>query len=229
MGINRMQGVSAHIEYIKKDYDKVDFVNCKFWKNEICYNTLSTKYGESCYTKRGCMYSIPLPSGSKKKVKKEDKQNGKNSSIPSITYTYKVSDIKNNYFNKDITTIVKVDYKPYKVECKYNDKNDKILLAIYYKINDKNSIINCQFNLSEVIRISGNEVIFTVKIDDIVRNMRNINEYKVAAFIRSENSSNIIRKAIASDSNDVINKIDSLIKFTSYVIIKGFINFIRLK
>ena len=221
MGINRMQGVSAHIEYIKKDYDKVDFVNCKFWKNEICYNTLSTKYGESCYTKRGCMYSIPLPAGSKKKAKKEDKQNGKNSSIPSIIYTYKVSDIKNNYFNKDITTIVKVDYKSYKVECKYNDKNDKILLGIYYKVNDKNSIINCQFNLSEVIRISGNEVIFTVKIDDIVRNMRNINEYKVAAFIRSENSSNIIRKAIASDSNDVINKIDSLIKFTAYIIIKG--------
>ena len=55
------------------------------------------------------MYSIPLPPGSKKKVKKEDKQNGKNSSIPSITY--KVRDIKNNYFNKDITTIVKVDYK----------------------------------------------------------------------------------------------------------------------
>ena len=222
MGINRMQGVAAHIEYIKKDHDKVDFVNCKFWKNEICYNTLSTKYGESCYTKRGCMYSIPLPPGSKKKAKKEDKQNGKNSSIPSITYTYKVSDIKNNYFNKDITTIVKVDYKPYKVECKYNDKNDKILLGIYYKVNDKNSIINCQFNLSEIIRISGNEVIFTVRIDDIVRNMRNINEYKVAAFIRSENSSNIIRKAIVSDSNDVINKIDSLIKFTSYVIIKGF-------
>ena len=222
MGINRMQGVAAHIEYIKKDHDKVDFVNCKFWKNEICYNTLSTKYGESCYTKRGCMYSIPLPPGSKKKAKKEDKQNGKNSSMSSITYTYKVSDIKNNYFNKDITTIVKVDYKPYKVECKYNDKNDKILLSIYYKVNDKNSIINCKFNLSEVIRISGNEVIFTVRIDDIVRNMRNINEYKVAAFIRSENSSNIIRKAIASDSNDVINKIDSLIKFTSYVIIKGF-------
>lgn len=222
MGINRMQGVSAHIEYIKKDHDKVDFVNCKFWKNEICYNTLSTKYGESCYTKRGCMYSIPLPPGSKKKTKKEDKQNGKNSSIPSIIYTYKVSDIKNNYFNKDITTIVKVDYKSYKVECKYNAKNDNILLAICYKVNDKNSIINCQFNLSEVIRISGNEVIFTVKIDDIVRNMRNINEYKVAAFIRSENSSNIIRKAIASNSNDVINKIDSLIKFTSYIIIKGF-------
>ena len=221
MGINRMQGVAAHIEYIKKDHDKVDFVNCKFWKNEICYNTLSIKYGESCYTKRGCMYSIPLPPGSKKKAKKEDKQNGKNSSMSSITYTYKVSDIKNNYFNKDITTIVKVDYKPYKVECKYSVKNDNILLAIYYKVDGKNFIINCKFDLSEVIRISGNEVIFTVKIDDIVRNMRNINEYKVAAFIRSENSSNIIRKAIASDSNDVINKIDSLIKFTAYIIIKG--------
>ena len=59
--------------------------------------------------------------------------------------------------------------------------------------------------------------------------MRSTNEYKVAAFIKSENSSNIIRKAIVSDSNDVINKIDSLIKFTSYVIIKGFINFIKLK
>ena len=222
MGINRMQGVAAHIEYIKKDHDKVDFVNCKFWKNEICYNTLSIKYGESCYTKRGCMYSIPLPPGSKKKAKKEDKQNGKNSSMPSITYTYKVSDIKNNYFNKDITTIVKVDYKPYKVECKYNDKNDKILLSIYYKVNDKNSIINCKFNLSEVIRISGNEVIFTVRIDDIVRNIRNINEYKVASFIKSENKSNIIRKAIVSDSKEVINKIDSLIKFIAYTIIKGF-------
>ena len=222
MGINRMQGVSAHIEYIKKDYDKVDFVNCKFWKNEICYNTLSTKYGESCYTKRGCMYSIPLPSGSKKKVKKEDKQNGKNSSIPSITYNYKVSDIKNNYFNKDITTIVKVDYKPYKVQCKYNSKNDKFIFTIYYKVSAKTYVINYELFLNKAIRISGNEVIFTVKIDDIVKSMRNIEEDKVAEFIKSENSSNIIRKAIVSDSKDVINKIDSLIKFTAYIIIKGF-------
>ena len=222
MGINRMQGVSAHIEYIKKDYDKVDFVNCKFWKNEICYNTLSTKYGESCYTKRGCMYSIPLPPGSKKKVKKEDKQNGKNSSIPSITYNYKVSDIKNNYFNKDITTIVKVDYKPYKVQCKYNSKNDKFIFTIYYKVSAKTYIINYELFLNKAIRISGNEVIFTVKIDDIVKSMRNIKEERIADFIKSENSSNIIRKAIVSDSKDVINKIDSLIKFTAYIIIKGF-------
>lgn len=222
MGINKMQGVAAHIEYIKKNYDKVNFVNCKFWKNEICYNTLSIKYGGSCYTKRGCMYSIPLPPGSKKKTKKEDKQNGKKSSIPFITYTYKASDIKINYFNKNITTIVKVDYKPYKVECKYNSKNDKLLLVICYKVNGEDSIINCKLDLSEVIRILGNEVIFTVKIDDIARNMRSINEYKVAVFIKSENSSNIIRKAIVSDSKDVINKIDSLIKFTAYLIIKGF-------
>ena len=159
--------------------------------------------------------------GEKRKTKK-DNQNYNNLSIPYSTYTYKVSDIKINYFNKDITTIVKVDYKSYKIECKYNDKDDKVLLAIYYKVNDKNPIINCQFNLSEIIRISGNEVIFTVKIDDIVKNMKNINEYKVAAFIRRENSSNIIRKAIVSDSKDVINKIDSLIKFIAYLIIKGF-------
>ena len=223
MGIKKMQGVAAHIEYIKKDYDNVDFINCKFWKNEICYNTLSTKYGEACYTKRGCMYSIPLPPGSKKKVKIEDKHKGERLNTPTITYTYKISDIKRNYFNKDITTTVKVEHRPYKVEFKYNSKGDKHLLVIYYKANGKTHAINCDLDLSKVIRISGNEVIFTVKIDDIVSSMRNIKEDKVAEFIKSENSSNIIRKAIVSDSKDVINKIDSLIKFTAYVIIKGFI------
>ena len=223
MGIKKMQGVAAHIEYIKKDHDNVDFINCKFWKNEICYNTLSTKYGEACYTKRGCMYSIPLPPGSKKKVKIEDKHKGEKLYTPTITYTYKVSDIKRDYFNKDITTTVKVEHRPYKVEFKYNSKGDKHLLVIYYKANGKTHAINCDLDLSKVIRISGNEVIFTVKIDDIVKSMRNIKEDKVAEFIKSENSSNIIRKAIVSDSKDVINKIDSLIKFTAYVIIKGFI------
>lgn len=223
MGIKKMQGVAAHIEYIKKDYDNVDFINCKFWKNEICYNTLSTKYGEACYTKRGCMYSIPLPPGSKKKVKIEDKHKGERLNTPTITYTYKISDIKRNYFNKDITTTVKVEHRPYKVEFKYNSKGDKHLLVIYYKANGKTHAINCDLDLSKVIRISGNEVIFTVKIDDIVKSMRNIKEERIADFIKSENSSNIIRKAIVSDSKDVINKIDSLIKFTAYVIIKGFI------
>ena len=222
MGIKKMQGVAAHIEYIKKDYDNVDFINCKFWKNEICYNTLSTKYGEACYTKRGCMYSIPLPPGSKKKVKIEDKHKGEKLYTPTITYTYKVSDIKRDYFNKDITTTVKVEHRPYKVEFKYNSKGDKHLLVIYYKANGKTHAINCDLDLSKVIRISGNEVIFTVKIDDIVNSMRNIKEDKMVEFIKSENKSNIIRKAIVSDSKDVINKIDSLIKFTAYVIIKGF-------
>ena len=222
MGIKKMQGVAAHIEYIKKDYDNVDFINCKFWKNEICYNTLSTKYGEACYTKRGCMYSIPLPPGSKKKVKIEDKHKGERLNTPTITYTYKISDIKRDYFNKDITTTVKVEHWPYKVEFKYNSKGDKHLLVIYYKANGKTHAINCDLDLSKVIRISGNEVIFTVKIDDIVKSMRNIKEDKVAEFIKSENSSNIIRKAIVSDSKDVINKIDSLIKFIAYIIIKGF-------
>lgn len=222
MGIKKMQGVAAHIEYIKKDHDNVDFINCKFWKNEICYNTLSTKYGEACYTKRGCMYSIPLPPGSKKKVKIEDKHKGEKLYTPTITYTYKVSDIKRDYFNKDITTTVKVNHKPYKVECKYNSKNDKFIFVIWYKVNVKTYVINYELFLNKAIRISGNEVIFTVKIDDIVKSMRNIKEERITDFIKSENSSNIIRKAIVSDSKDVINKIDSLIKFTAYVIIKGF-------
>ena len=158
----------------------------------------------------------------KKKVKIEDKHKGEKLYTPTITYTYKVSDIKRDYFNKDITTIVKVNHKPYKVECKYNSKNDKFIFVIWYKVNVKTYVINYELFLNKAIRISGNEVIFTVRIDDIVRNIRNINEYKVASFIKSENKSNILRKAIVSDSKDVINKIDSLIKFTAYVIIKGF-------
>ena len=222
MGIKKMQGVAAHIEYIKKDHDNVDFINCKFWKNEICYNTRSTKYGEGCYTKRGCMYSIPLPPGSKKKIKIEDKHKGERLNTPTITYTYKISEIKRDYFNRHITTMLKVNHKPYKIEYKYNSNNDKLLLVIWYKSNDKTYVINHELFLNKAIRISGNEVIFTVKIDDIVKSMRNINEERIADFIKSENSSNIIRKAIVSDSKDVINKIDSLIKFTAYVIIKGF-------
>mgnify|MGYP000022540777 CR=1 FL=1 len=95
-------------------------------------------------------------------------------------------------------------------------------MVIWYKVNAKTYVINYELFLNKAIRISGNEVIFTVKIDDIVKSMRNIKEDKVSEFIKSENSSNIIRKAIVSDSKDVINKIDSLIKFTAYVIIKGF-------
>ena len=83
-------------------------------------------------------------------------------------------------------------------------------------------MINYELFLNKAIRVSGNEVIFTVKIDDIVDSMKKINEERIADFIKSENKSNIIRKAIVSDSKDVINKIDSLIKFTAYVIIKGF-------
>ena len=57
-----------------------------------------------------------------------------------------------------------------------------------------------------------------------MNSMRNIKEDKVAEFIKSENKSNIIRKAIASDSKYVINKIHSLIKFIAYVTIKGLMN-----
>ena len=59
--------------------------------------------------------------------------------------------------------------------------------------------------------------------------MKNIKEDKVANFIKSENSSNIIRKAIVSDSKDVINKIDSLIKFTAYIIYNFIIHSLILK
>ena len=168
------------------------------------------------------MYSILLPPGSKKKIKIEDKHKGERLNTPTITYTYKISDIKRDYFNRHITTMLKVNHKPYKIEYKYNSNNDKLLLVIWYKSNDKTYLINHELFLNKAIRISGNEVIFTVKIDDIVKSMRNINEERIADFIKSENRSNIIRKAIVSDSKDVINKIDSLIKFTAYVIIKGF-------
>lgn len=63
MGVNNLQGTSAYIEYLKRCSDGNRNVNCKFWKIGICYNEIALKYGSNCYSKRGCMYSIPINAG----------------------------------------------------------------------------------------------------------------------------------------------------------------------
>lgn len=225
MGISKMQGVSAHIEYLKRDYENIDFINCKFWKNEICYNTLSTKYGEGCYSKRGCMYSIPLPKGTKKKtnnyVKGKVKGNS-NINAVSLTYTCKPSDIKRKYFNKDIVTTVKIGEKSYRVKYKYNSVNGNLILLTKYVTSKRNYDINLSIDFTKGLRVSGNEAIFTINIDDIIKAISNTKYIKVSEVVKENNKSNIIRKAIISDDNDVRNKIDSLLKFTAYIVIKGF-------
>ena len=60
MGVKHMQGVPAHIEYINTVPKSKKNINCKFCEDGTCYNTISTKFSEECYSKKGCMYSIPV-------------------------------------------------------------------------------------------------------------------------------------------------------------------------
>ena len=65
-------------------------------------------------------------------------------------------------------------------------------------------------------------IFIAINIDDIIKAISNTKYIKVSEVVKENNKSNIIRKAIISDDNDVRNKIDSLLKFTAYIVIKGF-------
>lgn len=57
MGISIMQGTPWHIEYAKGACKNKRKVNCGFWKDGICFNNISIKYGEEYHSKNGCLYS----------------------------------------------------------------------------------------------------------------------------------------------------------------------------
>lgn len=215
MGIKGMQGVSAHIEYIRKNPETVEFVNCKFWKEEICYNTISTKCGERCFSKRGCMYSIPLPKGSKKQQlsKIVNKSNNKYNKLN----IYNILDIINNYFSKDLETEIKVENKNYKIKTSYNKKNDILSIIILYKSKNYNFNFKYDMELKEVIKIQGNDVIFNVKLNYINDIVYKKNE-NVAKLIKDNNTNDITRKASIDNNEEIIKSRDSLIKYTSYII-----------
>lgn len=219
MGIKGMQGVSAHIEYLRKNPETIELVNCKFWKDTICYNTISTKYGECCWSKRRCMYSIPIPKGSKKRqsIKKSNKVIAKQT----IEYTrlnrHTVDDIIGKYFLDDLEKEIKIDNKLYKIKSSYNKEKDILQLCIFYKNGNHKFNIKYGIKLKDIIRIKGNEVIFTVKIDTIIKKVGTINK-KLAELIRENNINDITRKSIVNNEEDVIKSRDSLIKYTSYII-----------
>lgn len=219
MGIKRMQGVPAHIEYIKPNLKSINQVNCKFWKNEVCYNNISTKYGETCFTRRGCMYSIPLEKGNKKV--QADKNNNehllfKNQSMSSI------DEIINNYFSMDLENQILIDKKAYKIKANYNKIKDIFNVNILYKSRNKNYSFYYSLKLKDIILIKVNEVIFNVNLATIIDKTSKINK-NLGKLIKENNTKDVIRKAIINDEKEIIKNRDSFIKYTSYIIARELI------
>ena len=94
-------------------------------------------------------------------------------------------------------------------------------VVIPYFINGKLYGNTFRFSLEKCIKISGNEVIFTMRIDDIIENLRLFNMGKVIRIINQNNFNNIVRKALISDEKDMNLKIDSWIKYMAYIIVKS--------
>ena len=214
MGLKRMQGVPAHIEYIKPNFKSINQVNCKFWKNEVCYNNISTKYGETCFTRRGCMYSIPLEKGNKNV--QADKNNNnylqhKNKSMMSI------DEIINNYFSGDLENTILIDKKTYKIKTNYNKIKDIFIVNILYKSRNKNYSFYFSLKLKDIIIIKENEVVFNVKLKTIIDKTSKINK-ELGKLIKENNTKDVIRKAIINDEKEIIKSRDSFIKYTSYII-----------
>ncbi len=214
MGIKKMQGVPAHIEYIKHNSKSINQVNCKFWKNEICYNNISTKYGETCFTRRGCMYSIPLEKGNKNV--QADKNNNehlehKNKSMISL------DEIINKYFSADLENKIIIDKKTYKIKNNYNKIKDILIVNILYKSRNKNYSFYYSLKLKDIISIKENEVIFNLKLKTIIDKTSKINK-KLGKLIKENNTKDVIRKAIINDEKEIIKSRDSFIKYTSYII-----------
>ena len=170
------------------------------------------------------MYSIPIPKDSKpKRTPKKNKEipNQEVSSIKvthgtGLSYTTK-NNIINKYFSNKMEKEIRVENKAYKIQTSYNKVKDLLLLNILY--NNGNCTINFKLYLKliDVISIQGNEVIFNVKLNTIITKANTLNK-RLGKLIKENNSKDIIRKAIFSNEKEVINSVDSLIKFTSYVI-----------
>lgn len=219
MGIKGMQGVPAHIEYIRKDPEIIKFVNCKFWKDEICYNNISTKYGERCCSKRGCMYSIPLPKGSKKvQASKNSNSTINKSKLKSNNLNiYNMVHIIDKYFSMNLEKEIRIENKSYKIKTSYNKEKDILILNILYNNKNYNFNFRHELKLKEVIKIQGNQLIFNVKLGYIVDRTSKANK-KLGKLIKENNIHDITRKASIDNNEEIIKSRDSLIKYTSYII-----------
>jgi hypothetical protein len=215
MGVKCMQGVPAHIEYIKGNPQTKRNVNCKFCKDEICNNTISIKYGERCCSKRGCMYSIPLFQ-SNEKVETIKKFTTKNNEFIRKSI-YSIDGIINKYFSAELEEEIKIDNNSYKIKTSYYDKKDNLLLNILYKNRNHNFIFKYKLKLKDILKIEENKIVFKVNLDSLIKEI-SIADKKLGELIKKNNISYITRKAVIDNEEEIIKSRNSLIKFTSYII-----------
>ena len=151
----------------------------------------------------------------RKKINKSS--TGKNISLNlSIRSSF---DVIKKYFKNPINTEIKFENKIYKITTRYNQPKNILEVFIYDANPSKKVKFSYQLALNNIINVIGNEVIFKVKIDSIVKSVMNKNQ-KLAKLIKEKNNDrDIVRKAIINN-NEIINSRDSLIKYTSFLILR---------
>lgn len=199
-----MQGVPAHLEYLKNNKAKERKVNCTF-----------------------CIYLIPIMKENKRNEVKNNKNIfdvRKSKDYKNAIKINKVSEIISIYFINNIETKTKVNDKYYRIIGMYNKEKDYYIEEIFYGDLANEIVVRVRFNLRNIIEIVNNKIMFTIKIEDIVNSLKIDGNNSIAKYLIKEEISNIIRTADVDNSKEIKNKIEAIIKYIGYIIIKYFDN-----
>lgn len=223
-GVRNMQGVSAHLEYLNNNKSKERKVNCTFCIDGICFNNISTKYGEKCRNKSSCLYSIPMGknkgvSNSRKKNSRDISKGKKSNNIGKEVKVDKVTEVISIYFRNKIETKTKVNDKYFKVIAIYNKEKDEFIEEVFCKLLGKEISIRVRLKLRSIIEIADDKVKFTIKIDDIINSLKMDGNNRAASYIKQIISENIIRKVDIKDNIDIENKIEGIVK---YIVLRAY-------
>lgn len=225
-GVRHMQGVPAHLEYLKNNKAKERKVNCTFCIDGICFNNLSNKYGERCGNRSSCLYSIPM---GKKKVKSNRNKNNNRNKSKEIKYNAgnvlkvdKVNEIINKNFRDIIETKIKVSDRYFKVIAKYNKEKDDFIEEVHFRLSGKEMSIRVRLKLRSIIEVVDDKVRFTVKVNDIVNSLKIDGNNRTANYIKEVTTENIIRKADIKDDIDIEKKIEGIVKYIGYIVLRAY-------
>lgn len=133
MSVRRMQGVSAHIEYINPKGKKRK-VECRESYSNICQYNKSEHYLTKCVEKR-CEYYRYLPKDESKE-KLNDKSSGRSIDRSTHPYLYKNILLVSFKTKKEIKIIIVKDSEEIPFEGLYSQSSEVGKLLLNKRIND---------------------------------------------------------------------------------------------
>ena len=224
-GVRNMQGVPAHLEYLKNNKPKERKANCAFCIDGICFNNISNKYGERCGNRSACLYSIPMYKNESVGIKKNSRdisKESKSNNIGNEVRVDKVNEVISIYFRNKIETKTKVSDRYFKVIAKYNKEKDNFIEEVYFRVSGKEMSIRVSLKLKSIIEIVDDKVKFNVKVNDIVNSLKMDGNNRTANYIKEVTSGNIIKEADIKDNIDIENKIEGIVKYIGYIVLRAY-------